>query len=272
MGTGTIGSATAGSPIPASDHNDVKGALSEDFYPRNSSGVVANEAGSLGSAVKRWNNTYSTSFHIGTTGLSITEESGEIVFTLAGGERARITNDHLQPPGMIAPYAGTSAPSGWLLCNGAAVSRTTYARLYAAIGDSFGEGDGGTTVNVPDFRGRVLRGVDGAIGRDPDAATRTAMNTGGNTGDNVGSIQVEGTKLPTADFGFVTDDPGTHTHNYNITNGGTDGSTNPKGATTAGGPQATDANGAHTHADASWSGGDSETRMINAYINYIIKT
>jgi microcystin-dependent protein len=57
-------------------------------------------------------------------------------------------------------FTGT-APSGWLLCNGAAVSRTTYASLFAVIGTTFGTGDDSTTFNVPDFRGRVPAGVDG---------------------------------------------------------------------------------------------------------------
>lgn len=58
-------------------------------------------------------------------------------------------------------FTGT-APTGWLLCNGDAVSRTTYAALFAVIGTTFGTGDGSTTFNVPDFRGRVPAGVDGA--------------------------------------------------------------------------------------------------------------
>jgi microcystin-dependent protein len=56
-------------------------------------------------------------------------------------------------------FTGT-APNGWLLCNGAAVSRTTYADLFAVIGTTFGTGDGSTTFNIPDFRGRVPAGVD----------------------------------------------------------------------------------------------------------------
>lgn len=59
-------------------------------------------------------------------------------------------------------FTGT-APTGWLLCNGDAVSRTTYADLFAVIGTTFGTGDGSTTFNVPDFRGRVPAG-DGGTG------------------------------------------------------------------------------------------------------------
>jgi microcystin-dependent protein len=59
--------------------------------------------------------------------------------------------------------------------------------LFAAIGTRHG-GDV-NNFNIPDYRGRFLRGTDGGVGRDPDRASRSAMNAGGNTGDNVGSIQ-----------------------------------------------------------------------------------
>ena len=93
------------------------------------------------------------------------------------------------PVGTIIPYAGGIIPSGWLACDGATVSRTTYADLFASIGVTWGAGDGSTTFHLPDLRGRFLRGVNNGSGRDPDAASRTAANAGGNTGDNVGSIQ-----------------------------------------------------------------------------------
>jgi hypothetical protein len=95
------------------------------------------------------------------------------------------------PAGAIVGFAGATAPSGFLLCNGQAVSRTTYADLFAAIGTAHGTGNGSTTFNVPDYRGRFLRGVDGGAGNDPDRASRTAMAAGGNAGDLVGSVQAD---------------------------------------------------------------------------------
>ena len=62
------------------------------------------------------------------------------------------------PAGVIIPFAGTSVPSGYLLCNGALVSRTTYADLFAAVGTLYGAGDGSTTFALPDLRDRVLQG------------------------------------------------------------------------------------------------------------------
>ncbi len=62
------------------------------------------------------------------------------------------------PPAAVLPYAGASAPEGWLICDGRAVNRTTYAALFAAIGTSHGSGDGSTTFNLPDYRWAFLRG------------------------------------------------------------------------------------------------------------------
>lgn len=75
--------------------------------------------------------------------------------------------------GMIAYFAKNSAPAGWLKCNGAAVSRTTYASLFAAIGTTFGAGDGSTTFNLPDLRGEFLRGWDDGRGVDAGRAFGT---------------------------------------------------------------------------------------------------
>lgn len=63
------------------------------------------------------------------------------------------------PAGIVMPFAGTVAPQGCLLCDGSAVSRTTYAELFAVIGTTYGAGDGETTFNIPDLSGRVVIGV-----------------------------------------------------------------------------------------------------------------
>lgn len=67
------------------------------------------------------------------------------------------------PAGSVTAFAGATPPAGYLLCNGAAVSRTTYAALFTAISTVWGVGDGSTTFNLPDFRGRALVGVDAAL-------------------------------------------------------------------------------------------------------------
>lgn len=105
------------------------------------------------------------------------------------------------PAGTIAPFGGGTVPAGWLLCDGSTVSRATYSNLFAATGTLHGQGDGSTTFHLPDYRGRFLRGADnmgtGAAGRDPDAASRTAANTGGATGNAVGSVQDSDNKTHT---------------------------------------------------------------------------
>lgn len=177
------------------------------------------------------------------------------------------------PTGSMQMFAGASAPTGYLICDGAAVSRTTYANLFAVLGTAWGEGDGSTTFHLPDMRGRVPRGVDSGAGRDPDAAGRTASNTNGNTGDNVGSVQAD-----QFDSHTHTNTPHTHTtaphdHSYTtaqFTNGGTGvaGYANQAvGATT--GPATVTVNSASVAIDPA---GGNETRMKNANVNFIIKT
>jgi microcystin-dependent protein len=70
----------------------------------------------------------------------------------------------LLPLGSILPYAAATAPDGWLLCQGQAISRTTYATLYALIGTTYGTGDGSTTFNLPDVQGRVIVGSGSGSG------------------------------------------------------------------------------------------------------------
>jgi microcystin-dependent protein len=90
----------------------------------------------------------------------------------------------LLPSGVMLPYGGASAPAGWLLCFGQAVSRTTYAALFAVLGTAYGSGDGSTTFNVPDFRGRVPAGLDNMGGT---AANRLTTAGGGVNGAVLGA-------------------------------------------------------------------------------------
>lgn len=93
----------------------------------------------------------------------------------SGGEDS-ITGDTL-PIGSMIPYGKSTAPTNWLICDGSAVSRTTYAELFAVIGTSYGAGDGSTTFNLPNKKGRVSVGLDtsdskfNAIGKTGGSAT-----------------------------------------------------------------------------------------------------
>lgn len=79
---------------------------------------------------------------------------------LGDGSWGNPTSTVAAPPGAVSMYAGSSAPSGWVLCDGSAISRSTYSTLFGVIGTSYGTGDGSTTFNVPDMRGRVAVGVN----------------------------------------------------------------------------------------------------------------
>tara|TARA_R110002020_G_C16216207_1_gene767351 strand:- start:400 stop:1404 length:1005 start_codon:yes stop_codon:yes gene_type:complete len=92
--------------------------------------------------------------------------------------------------GKIIATALTTVPKGYLECNGANVNRTTHARLFGDIGVIYGNGDGGTTFTLPDFRGQFLRGFDNGAGIDPDAASRTDRGDG-TTGDAMGTKQAD---------------------------------------------------------------------------------
>ena len=88
------------------------------------------------------------------------------------------------PSGAVMDFAGSTAPSGWLLCAGQAVSRSTFNALFVAIGTTYGAGDGSTTFNLPDLRGRTTAGVDNMNG---SAANRVTSGGSGITGTTLGA-------------------------------------------------------------------------------------
>lgn len=92
------------------------------------------------------------------------------------------------PVGSIVAWPTATPPTGWLECDGSAISRTSFATLFAVISDDYGAGDGSTTFNIPDYRGEFLRGMDPGNARDPDSASRTDRGDG-TTGANVGTKQ-----------------------------------------------------------------------------------
>ena len=169
------------------------------------------------------------------------------------------------PVGMSMLYFGTSAPPGFFICDGSAVSRTTYADLFSCIGTAFGIGDGSTTFNLPDTRGYFIRGLDDGASRDP--------------GRSYASVQGDTSKLPNNPI--TATGTGSHSHIFTInassseggnippTNGlGTDdqnlgnwGSPNTRTTFTTA--------GAHTHTVG--PSGIAESRPINMAVNYIIK-
>lgn len=185
---------------------------------------------------------------------------------LASAVQALVT-----PVGSIMAYYSTTPPSGYLYCDGSTVSRLVYSDLYSVLGTAYGSGDGVTTFHLPDLRGRFLRGVDGSTGRDPGASSRTAMNTGGNTGDAVGSVQGDATALPTN--AFTVSGSGEHTHP--ITVGGSTSGTSYLGdngnINNGTSPTLTsDVGGSHAHTSPT-TGGDADTRPVNVAVAWMVK-
>ena len=108
-----------------------------------------------------------------------TSAAGEILAFMCEASnqwRCMFGNPFATPAGALMDYAGSTAPSGWLECNGTAVSRTTYARLFTAISTTWGAGDGSTTFNLPNFRGRVR--VGRGTGTLAENCTAGAVSTG----------------------------------------------------------------------------------------------
>lgn len=104
--------------------------------------------------------------------------------------------------GTIKKVAVGIVTAGWFECSGANQSRVVESQLWDRIGVTWGEGDGSTTFTLPDGRGKFFRGWDHGAGNDPDASSRTAQATGGNIGDNVGSVQNDAMQKIT---GAITD-------------------------------------------------------------------
>jgi microcystin-dependent protein len=101
----------------------------------------------------------------------------------SSGGRVSDKTGVVMPTGAVIDFAGSAAPTGWLLCYGQAVSRTTYADLFTSISTTYGTGDGSTTFNLPDIRGRSVAGKDDMGGT---SANRLTGLSGGVDGDVLG--------------------------------------------------------------------------------------
>ena len=174
-------------------------------------------------------------------GGNLTNNSVDIAKLAAAVQQA------LCPVGTILPYAGDTPPTGWLLCDGSPVARLTYPALFSVIGTRFGNPNV-AQFNLPDFRGRFMRGRDAFSFRDPDRTSRIASAPGGSTGDLVGSLQF--------------DDFRSHRHSWVGSNGQASPASTDFSANEFGAKNQTEQTG--------FSGGN-ETRPVNVYVNYIIK-
>lgn len=187
------------------------------------------------------------------------------------------------PPGAGTDFWGGTLPNGWLWAAGQAVSRTTYARLFAAISTTHGAGDGSTTFNLPDKRGRVSVGKDDMNGT---AANRVTAGASGITGTTLGATGgVETVTLTTAQLAahnhtasFAGSALGTHTHTMLLTTIGS-GSGNPPADTRASGLQSNPSSAVSAGTPAgtvtvnnNGSGNAHQNMQPSIICNYIIKT
>ncbi len=205
----------------------------------------------------------------------------------AKAAQVAITANNGTLPGTIISWAGATVPNGYLVCDGRALNSSSnpeYAALYAAIQNAWG-GNNNSDFRIPDLRGRFIRGrADGQ--NDPDRGDRTALHTGGNTGDNVGSYQ--GDTFRQHNHSGNTSTEGQHNHinegqlpanateyGYVFFNGqGT--ATGADNVNSVGFKEmnlTTFANqedaGSHSHTIP--NDGGSETRPTNAYVVFLIK-
>lgn len=181
------------------------------------------------------------------------------------------------PSGTMLQYAGTAPPNGWLLCDGSAVSRASYAGLFAVLGTAYGSGNGTTTFNLPDFRGRVPVGLDNMGGASANRVTASQADALGGAGGNEsqtlsGSVELSGSVGSTT---LSESQMPSHTHVYsketNFTgSGGFGGGASQVQATST---TSTGGSASHSHSfsgSGSLSGSLSVTQPWLA-VNYIIK-
>ncbi len=135
----------------------------------------------------------------------------------------------LQPTGTVTGYAGGTAPAGWLMCDGAEVSRTAYAALFAVIGETYGAGDGETSFCLPDLRGRVPLGAGAGSG---GLTPRSLGATGGAETHTLTIAEMPSHTHQGGPLKQVSQDGGANMRNWNI-NSSQEGRTSASGGSSA---------------------------------------
>ena len=196
--------------------------------------------------------------------------SGNVSATAYYGSGANLTGLSTAPVpvGAIMPYAGSSAPSGWLLSFGQALNRTTYADLFTAIGTTYGAGDGSTTFNAPDMRGYVVAGQDDMGGTSANRLTGLSGGVDGDVLGGTGGSEVH--TLTEAQLAAHTHGAGSYTTTIPLSGGGAEGGPLPSTAATT---ATTTISAAIAGSSGSAGSNSSHNNVQPTFIlNYIIKT
>jgi len=179
---------------------------------------------------------------------------------------ANLTGIEGIPTATIVPWSDSSVPTGFLECNGAAVSRSTYSALFAIIGTTYGAGDGASTFNVPDLQDNVAIGKSGTKALASTGGANTVQSTG-NVGGSTANATLTEAQLASHKHTFTSTTPNAPLQNSNVGQGfpastGTYNNMNNTGSGTG-----------HQHNLSATFTGDS-TSVVQPYlaIIYIIKT
>jgi microcystin-dependent protein len=182
--------------------------------------------------------------------------AGQVLASNGSGSAPSWVDVSAIPAGAVSMFAMSTAPTGWLKANGAAISRTTYAALFSAIGTTFGAGDGSTTFNLPDLRGEFMRGWDDARGVDSGRAFGSAQD-----GQNAAHTHTG-----------TTNSAGAHTHTVATAGSSGSGQSNVSfDPNNASGTHTTSSAGAHTHTFTTASSGGTEARPRNIALLACVK-
>lgn len=167
--------------------------------------------------------------------------------------------------GIVVPWGSASIPSGFLLCDGSAVSRSTYAALFAVISTTYGVGNGTTTFNVPDLRDKTVCGVSAANSKNlAQSVGANTVTPTGNVGGNAASTTLTTAQIPSH----------THTGGANAMSTGNLVPGGPGQYGNFGGSTGSTGSGqGHTHSlSATFTGDANSVLQPTLVMNYIIKT
>ena len=246
-------------------------------------------------AAPTWSQPAVTEISASTAGGAVYSTASALAVTAAGTSGQVLTSNgssaptwgNVLPSGCIQMFGGSVAPTGWLMADGSAVSRSTYSALFTAIGTVYGSGDGSTTFNLPDFRGRMGMGSGTGLGLNssgtgaPSGTSQTARSLGQWGGEE--THQLTASEMPSHNHTGATGNAGSHFHTFGrpalsyVSPNGTVTVSMPGGTmhkfSDGDGVNDTDTAADHSHTISS-AGSDARHATLPPFvvINFIIKT